>query len=375
MKFITLVETLKKAVNLAERITGRNLTLPVLNNILIATEKNEIKISATDLEIGIELTIGGKVEKEGKVVIPAKILAAFLNNLSEERITLEEEKQNLKIISGNYEAIFQGINPDDFPIIPDVRTDKYIEIEKNVFKETVGQILPTISYVSSRPELNGMLLRLEKNILKMVGTDSFRLGEKTITEDNFKTNIKDEMEMIIPLKTIQEIFRINQEDMELATIKIHPEPNQVEFLFKNIEGVRVISRLINGQYPEYSSIIPKEFENKIVFSKKDLIEIVKISGLFSGRINDIKFKLDADKKVINIEAQDPSSGKSQSSIKPKEIIGNKLEISFNYRFILDGLSSIKDEGVFVGLNKENNPGVFRGEKGDGFLYILMPIKI
>ncbi|MFA5392608.1 MAG: DNA polymerase III subunit beta [Candidatus Paceibacterota bacterium] len=376
MKFISLVENLKKAVGLAERITGKNLTLPILSNIYLTTNKNELHILATDLELGIELTVSGKVEKEGQVVIPAKTFTNFLNSLTEEKIILEAEKQALKVKSENYEATFQGINPEDFPIIPEVKTEKYIEINKNIFSEAISQVLPSIGYISTKPELCGVYFKLEKNVLTLVGTDSFRLAEKTITNNDFKTNIKDNLEIIVPMKTMQEVYRISQEGPEdINFTKIYSEVNQIQFSFKNSGEIRLVSRLINGRFPEYSSIIPKEFENEITINKKDLADAVRVAGLFCGKINDIKLTINPVQKKITIEAQDPSLGKSQNTLPVKTIKGTALEISFNYRFILDALNSIEGEEVFIGLNKENNPGLFKGDKDNSFVYVLMPIKI
>jgi len=378
MKFTTLVDNFKKAVNLAEKITGKNLTLPILSNILLKTNKNKLHLLATDLEIGIELIITGKVENEGKFIIPAKTFSIFLNNLSEEKILLEEIKGALSVKSGNYNTTFQGINPEEFPIIPETKTEKYIEMEKRDFEEALEQVIPSVGYTSPKPELNGVLFKLEnsgnKNILKLVGTDSFRLSEKIISSQKIKTNIKDDLEIIIPLRTAQEVLRIIQEEPEdgATTVKISPESNQIQFLLKN---VRLISRLINAEYPKYSSIIPSVFENQIILDKKELTEAVKIVGLFSGKINDVKFDFNPTKKQIIIEAEDPSLGKSRTSLLPADISGNQLKISFNYRFLLDGLNSIKEDEVLIGLNKEINPGLIRGKSDSTFSYILMPIKV
>jgi DNA polymerase-3 subunit beta len=378
MKFTTLVETIKRAVNSAEKITGKNLTLPILGNILLKTNKNKLHLSSTDLEIGIELIITGKIEKEGKFVVPAKTFSNFLNNLSEEKITIEEKNDVLAVKSGKYDTTFQGFNPEEFPIIPEVKTEKYLEIEKLDFEESLEQVIPSVGYTSPKAELNGVLFKLEtsggQKILKLVGTDSFRLAEKTIPSSKIKTNIKDDLEIIIPLRTAQEVLRLIQEktEDEGSVIKITPEPNQVEFSFSDM---RLVSRLINAEYPKYSSIIPNSFENQIVINKKELIEAVKIIGLFSGKVNDIKFNFNPSKKEITLEAQDPSLGKSQTIIPPKEISGNSIEINFNHRFLLDGLNSIKEDNIFLGLNKESNPGLLKGDSNDSFSYILMPIKL
>jgi len=378
MKFTTLVDNFKKAINLAEKITGKNLTLPILSNILLKTNKNKLHLLATDLEIGIELIITGKVEKEGKFIIPAKTFSMFLNNLSEEKITIEESKNVLSVKSGNYNTTFQGINPDEFPIIPETKTEKYIEIEKRDFEEALEQVIPSVGYTSPKPELNGILFKLENNtpksILKLVGTDSFRLAEKNILPQRIKTNIKNDLKIIIPLRTAQEVLRIIQEEIEEDNrmIKIFPEPNQVQFSLNN---VRLISRLINAEYPKYSSIIPSNFENQTILNRKKLIEAVKIVGLFSGRINDVMFDFNPSKKEILIEAQDPSLGKSHTVLTPEDINGSPLKISFNYHFLLDGLHSIKEDEVIIKLNKEINPGLIHGKSNDNFSYILMPIKI
>jgi DNA polymerase-3 subunit beta len=378
MKFTTLVETIKKAVNSAEKITGKNLTLPILGNILLKTNKNKLHLSATDLEIGIEIIITGKIEKEGKFVIPAKTFSDFLNNLSEEKITIEEKNNVLIVKSGKYNTTFQGFNPEEFPIIPETKTEKNLEIEKIDFEEALEQVIPSVGYTSPKAELNGILLKLEtsgsKKSLRLVGTDSFRLAEKKISSSKIKTNIKNDLEIIIPLRTAQEILRLIQEktENEESVIKIIPEPNQVEFSFSDI---RLVSRLINAEYPKYSSIIPNSFENQITVNKKELAEAVKIIGLFSGKVNDVKFNFDPSKKEIILEAQDPSLGQSQTVLMPKEMSGNSLQISFNYRFLLDGLNSLKENDIFLGLNKESSPGLIRGESDDSFSYILMPIKL
>jgi len=374
MKFTTLVDNLKKAVMLAERITGRNLTLPILSNILITSDKNKIYISATDLELGIKLAVSGKMEEEGKIAIPVKTFSSFLNSLSEEKVILKEEKNTLKVKTDNYEADFQGVSADDFPIIPSIKTEKYIEIEKNILGKAIEQILPSISYNSTKPELNGVFIKLNKSGLELVGTDSFRLARKIINTNNIKTNIKDEISVIVPLRTMQELLRILQGDTEeeSSLVRISSDPNQIQF---SLEDIRLVSRLINAEYPKYSSIIPADFENKVLISKKELLEAVKVVGLFSGKINDTKFKIDPQKKEIIIEAQDPSLGKSHTTVHPQEVSGINLDISFNYRFLLDGLNSVGEETVFLGLNKEVNPGLLRGEKDNSFIYILMPIKI
>ena len=374
MKFITLVENLKKAVGLAERITSKNITLPILNNILIETNKNKIHIKATDLELGIEINVSGKTEKEGKVVIPARIFSDFLDNLSEEKINLEAKDNNLKAESGKYKTTFQGFNSEDFPIIPEVKTDKYLEIEKIILKEGLDQVISSVSYSSNYPELSSVLFKIEKEGLKLVGTDRYRLSLKTIPLEKINTNLKEGFEVIVPLRTIQEVLKMLTEEIEdnSKIITISPDPNQIQF---STGEIRLISRLINAQYPDYNKAIPLNFENQIVLKRKDLEEAIKVTGIFSGKINDVKFKFNPSKKEVVLEAQDPTLGQSETVLEPIDIKGNPLEIRFNYRFFLDGVEASKGEEIFLGLNKENLPALIRGKEENDFIYILVPMSL
>lgn len=376
MKFITLLENFKKGINLAEKICGKNFTLPILSNLLLKVVKNKIYILATDLETGIEIVLGGKNEdskEEEKVVVPAKIFANFLNNLNEDKITLLTENQKLIIKSGKYEAEFSLLNPEDFPIIPKIKTTKFFEIDKLSLKEAFLKVIPAININASRSEITGVYFHLEDNILKIVGTDSFRLAEKTlILEKNYQEKIK----FILPVKASMEVIKMIQEGIEEEfnhqNIQIYPESNQVQF---KLGETRLMSQLINGDYPNYQSIIPQNFENSVIVDKKELIEAIKIVGLFSGKINDILLELNPNKREIILTAQDQTFGKSRTSLNVKEIKGNHLAISFDYRFLIDGINSCESDFVFLGFNKENNPALIKGEKEKDFLYVVMPIKL
>ena len=377
MKFTILLETLKKGVDLAERIAGKNFTLPILSNLLLKISKNKLHILSTDLEIGTEIILSGKNEEdkkeEEKLIVPAKIFSNFLHNLSEEKVVLEKKDQILIVKGGKYEAEFSLLNPDDFPIIPKVKTSKFIEVNKNDLKDALERVIPAININISRPEISGIYFLLENHTLKIVGTDSFRLAEKTI---NLEKNYEDKIEFILPVKAGSEIIRLIQEgpeeEFDHQNILIYPESNQVQF---NLGESRLISQIINGEYPPYQSIIPQNFENYVILNKKEILEAIKIIGLFAGKINDILINLNPDKKEISLMAQDQTFGKSKTSLKVKEISGNHLSISFDYRFLIDGIENIEDEFVFLGFNKEVNPTLIKGEKEKDYLYVVMPIKL
>jgi len=262
MKFVTLLENFKKAINLGERISGKNFTLPILSNLLIESKKNKICVSATDLEIGVEILLTGQMEEEKeneKIVVPAKILANFVNHLSEEKVLLETKNQNLIIRSGKYQAEFLTLNPEDFPIIPKVKTIKNIEVNKEEIKQSLERVIPAISPNASRSELTGVYFDLNGKTLKIVGTDSYRLAEKTIKLTN---DFSEKTNFIIPFRTAIEVSRMIadniEEELDHQNLIIYPESNQIQF---NLGNTRLISQLINGEYPQYEAIIPKEFEN------------------------------------------------------------------------------------------------------------------
>ncbi|HOK17217.1 MAG TPA: DNA polymerase III subunit beta [Candidatus Paceibacterota bacterium] len=371
MKFITLVENLKKAVVLAERITSKNITLPILSNVLIETNKNQIHLKATDLEIGAEINVSGKTEKEGKVVIPAKTFSDFLNSLPEEKIILEAKENNLKVESGKFKTIFQGYSSEDFPIIPQIKTDKFIEIEKGLLKEGLEQVILSVGYSTNFPELTSVLFKIEQEGLKLVGTDRYRLAVKTIPSEKIKTNLKEDFEALVPLRTIQEVLKMLAEKLEDESeiITISPDPNQIQFATEN---VRLISRLINAEYPNFKDAIPTNFENQVILKRTDLKEAIKVIGIFSGKVNEVKFRFNPSKKEVVLEAQDPTLGQSETLLDSVEIKGNPLDIAFNYRFFLDGLEASRGEEVFIGLNKENSPVLMRGKEESNFLYVLVP---
>jgi len=373
MKFTSLVESLKRSVVIAERATGKKLTLPILGNLLLRTEKGQLKISATDLEIGLNVYVAGKAEEDDGVAISAKTLSGFLANLSEEKVIIESKDNTLKAKSGNYEAMLQGMPYGDFPIIPEIKTDKYIEIDNDLLANSLNQVINSAGYSSGRSELNGIYIDFNEQGFKIAATDSFRLSEKSINLNHIKTNSKEGRSAIIPLRTAQEVLKICQEfkSGDGAKVKIYLDSNQILFDFGSLT---LISRLLEGNYPKYENIIPAKFETKAMVAKRSFYEAAKITGLFSSKINDIKLKIKPEQKEITIEAQDAALGQGQSKIDAK-IEGEPLEISFNYRYLLDGLNNINSNQVFIGFNQDTGPALLKASDDGSYIYILMPIKI
>lgn len=372
MKVEILKENLKNGLSVVEKIVGKNLSLPILDNVLINTEDNFLSLSSTDLETAIKLWILTKIVKKGKAVVPAKFLSSFVSLLPNEKITIEEKKQGLYIECKNFKNQIQGFNPEEFPLIPEFKNLEYIEVDNKAFCQGLAQVVDVASPSQSRPEISGIYFIFSKNSIKMVATDSFRLAEKNIV---LESPVKKDVSFILPQRPAREI--INILDGKEGKIKIYFSPNQTMFEFPMKEAphpqVQVISRLVEGEYPNYEEIIPKKFKTHVVVKRDEFLNQIKAASLFSGKINEVKIKINQQEKEIEISAQDPDIGESRSSI-PAKIEGEPIEASFNHKFLIDGLLNIKSSEVVFELSKEDGPCILKPVGDISYIYVVMPIK-
>ena len=372
MKVEILKENLKIGLSVVEKIVGKNLSLPILDNVLINTEENYLSLISTDLETAIKIWILTKIVKKGRVVVPAKFLSSFISLLPNDKITLEEKKQGLYIECKSFKNQVQGFNPEEFPLIPEFKNLDYIEIDNKKFCQGLSQIVDIASPSQSRPEISGIYLIFSKNIIKIVATDSFRLAEKSI---NLEGPIKKDVSFILPQKPAREI--INTLGEKEGKLKIYFSSNQVMFEFPMSDAphpqVQIISRLIDGEYPNYEEIIPKKFKTQVVIKRDELLNQIKAASLFSGKINEVKIKVNVENKEIEIFAQDPDIGESKSSISAK-IEGETMDTSFNHKFLIDGLSNIKSSEIMFDLSKEEGPCILKPVGDVSYIYVVMPIK-
>lgn len=380
MKLIILQEKLKEGLGMAEKITTKSLSLPILNNVLINTEKNFLNLSATDLEMGIKWWALAKTEKEGKIAVPVRLLSDFVGLMPNQKVSLEAKENTLFIDSEKYQTQIKGFNAEDFPIIPKVPEQDIIYVDNFSFCQGLSQIIEIASSSTVRPEISGIYFLFQKDLITMTATDSFRLGEKKLASETVFESVvpspPKEYSLILPQKAARETINIFGEKKE--KLKICLSPNQVMFELPMAETehpyVQLVSRLIEGDYPNYQEIIPKAFETQIILEKNEFLNQIKTASLFSGKINEVKFKIDSKKGQVEIFSQNPESGEYRSFIQGK-IKGQNLEISFNHRFLVDGLLNIKSSEVIFELNGESGPGVLRPVGDKSYLYVVMPIKL
>ncbi len=372
MKVEVLKENIKKGLTTTERVIGKNLSLPILENILIKTEKNFLHLAATDLETAIRWWSLAKIKQQGKVTVPARFLSSFISLLPKKKVLLNSKNKNLSIECQNYKTQIQGNDPEEFPLIPEIKNPESLEINNKKFNKGLSQVVDVVSPSQARPEISGLLFSFQKGNLKIVATDSFRLAEKTISLE--KKN-KKETSFILPQKPAKEIMNILG-DKE-GNIKVSFSSNQAMFECSMSETshpqVQIISKLIEGEYPNYQEIIPDDFKTHITLKKDEFLNHIKAASLFSGKINEIKFGIKPSKNKIEITAQDPDVGKSTSSLKAK-IDGKPLEISYNHKFLIDGLSNISSSEVVFDLSKKEGPSVLKPVGDKSYIYVVMPIK-
>ena len=377
MKIIILKDNLKEGLNAVVRAVSENNNLPILKNILIKTFNNKIKIIATNLEIAISKIVSGKIIEEGSITIPFSVLNGIITNLDSEKVSLESKGNSLILKTDNYEATIQSLNEEEFPIIPEIgNTKNHLKISMEVFNDAISKIVNCAQISEIRPEISGVLFDYQISSLKLAATDSFRLAEKTLFDKDFKADFNTGFKAIIPLKTIQEVPRIFSSKGGSASggkdenLYIYFDDNQV--LFKG-EDLEIISRLIDGNFPDYDPIIPKTLETESIINKESFMNAVRLVSNFSGKVNDVKLKSKEGKKVMEVSSATQHLGENHYLV-PMKSKGNDFEVVFNWRFLLEGLKSFNSEDVILGLNGDQRAAVIKSQKDFSYFYILMPIK-
>ncbi|XOB41243.1 MAG: DNA polymerase III subunit beta [Candidatus Nealsonbacteria bacterium] len=372
MKINILKEKLKEGIGIVEKISQKSLTLPVLQNTLLKTEKNFLKLSTTNLESAINWWGLVKIEKQGEICIPTRFLSNFLNLLPNKPISLNIENFIMDLVCDNYKTKIKGINPEEFPIIPQLKEGQTIKIDNLSFCQALSQIINIPSVSTARPEISGIYFIFESNLIKMVATDSFRLAEKKIFID---TKISKRHSLILPQSAAKEIISVFSEKQ--GDLKICFSPNQILFEYMmsgvNHPQIQFISRLIGGEYPNYEEIIPKKYKTEVQVQKKELLNQIKGASLFSGKVNEVKLKISPKSNKIEVLSQSPDLGEYKSFF-IGDVKGDDLVVSFNHRFLIDGITEIRKDKLSFELTDEDGPAALKPLGDEDYLYIIMPIK-
>ncbi len=363
MKLECQVEKIKNGISQVERITGKNLTLPVLNSVLLIASSKSLKLRATNLSLGIEVEIPAKVEKEGVVAISGSTLGGIFSNISQnESVFIEENNGNLVIKTKKSQIKLKCQPHDDFPTIPRV-AGSIFEIESKKFMDGIKSVYYSSSPSDIKPEISSVFIYSNEDNLVFVSTDSFRLAEKKIKVKK----IEEILGIIIPFKNVSEILRIFGDFT--GNIEVCFNKNQISF---STDNIYLTSRVIDGVFPDYRQIIPKNSETTVVVLKQDLLNALKLSNIFSDKFNQINLTIKPKEKVFELSSLNNDVGENKTYL-DAAIEGKEVTLSFNYKYFLDCFQSINTDSVLIKLSGSTLPITVAPVSDQSFTYLIMPM--
>ncbi len=368
MKCIIISENLKKALSIIDHATGKDSTLPILGSFLISAENGVITITGTNLEVGMQTTLRGTIHTQGQVVVPARPFLGYSATLpKDEKVTIESEGNDAKIITQSHESLFKGYPPEDFPPFPVVRELYALTCKGSDLSGVLKRTIFSVSKTTVKPELASISFSFEREILTLAATDSFRLSEEKIKPIKFSAKLS-KTSFLVPVTSCEELVRlIDYSDDENTEFLI----GKGEICIKSNDVV-LYSRLTEGTFPDYQQIIPQKFTTSLVVSRSVLAGNMKRASVFANKLSGISIALNPKQKTLTIESKN-SLGTHKASV-AADIQGEALTMVFNYHYFLDGIESYTEDALFLGLNSESQPLLIRPAKKEGSIYIIMPMK-
>jgi DNA polymerase-3 subunit beta len=377
MKVSCLQENLHKGLQTVGKAVANKTTLPVLNNILVSTDGGRLKLTATNLEVGITNWIGCQVEEEGAITVPAKLLVDFVSSLPNDKISmsLDERTRTLSLKCARYEANIKGISADEFPIIPEMTEKPVAQIPAPLLKEMITQVAFAASGDDSRPVLAGVYVQIEGREMTMAAADGFRLA-KRVTQLDAPTDTA--LKLIIPARSMTELARALPDDegenAEPVSIVLTSNRNQVLFRHENLE---VTSRLVEGNYVDIQRVIPTDWATRTVISTSELLKAVRMASIFakdSANIVRVQVEPGADTTpgVITVSANAAEVGDNTSQL-DCSVDGEAGQIALNGRFLVDVLGVVTTPQVAIETKTYQSPAVVKPVGEDGYLHVVMPM--
>ncbi len=348
-----------------EKITGKSASLPVLANLVIETQGDFVIAKATNLDIGVEAKTKAKIEKEGRVIVSGHTLLSFLNNLpkKEKEIAFLVEDGNIKIETESSKTKIKTYSEDEYPTIPEVRTSKVVKIDSKKFLDGLRSVWYAASVSSIKPELASIYVFKDGDDVVFVATDSFRLAEKKIKV----SGLADFGNILIPFKNAVEIIRVF--DGVDGEIEIFIDEDQI--------GIRnsdtyLVSRIVDGNFPDYKQIVPKAFTTKVSILKEDFSQAIKMVNIFADKFSQANFEVSVIKETLTINSENQEKGNSNNIVGIKAE-GEDVSVNFNFKYIQDCLTSIDSDSLVFEFNGKTKPLVIRGMKDGSFMYLVMPM--
>lgn len=365
MELSVTQENFARALSAVGRVASTKTQLPILSNILLRTDGNRLLVAATNLEIATTQYIGAKIAKPGAITVPARLISEFVSSLPKGTIELKIVGENIHLTSGKYHSIINGVIADDFPELPTINEDNSVTYSINTeeFKQAVSQTIITASSDSTRPVLTGVYWHAHDGWIYLAATDGYRLSERRLVET------KSEISAIIPTQTLQEVLRTIVEDID--TIDILFDESQVRF---RINEAEIISRLVDGNFPDYRQLIPAKSEINAVMNKSDFTRVNKIAGLFARESGgSVTVTIDGDAKTVSLHSIASEFGENTSEL-DAEVDGSG-QVTLNSRYLTEALSAVDADTISFSFSGKLSPIIIKSIKEDtNYYHVIMPLK-
>ena len=372
MKVTCLQENLARGLGIVGRAVALRSTLPITSNVLISTEHGRIKLAATNLDIALSCWIGGQIEDEGAITVPARLLTDFVNSLPAEKIqmTLAPRSRQVKLVCARNEASIGGMDADDFPPIPAVEGDA-LEIDAKMLREAISQVVFSAATDDSRPVLTGVDLVVEGNKLTLAAADGFRLAVRHL---ELKKKTAERQEVIVPARALAELNRLLQDQEEPVAMTFNANKTQVLFRLKDVE---LVAQLIQGTFPDYSRLIPKEWGSRAVVEVRDFLQETKIASIFARDGSGIvRITFEAGEGgapgEMKVSARAEEIGDNEGRL-DAAVEGEASKIAFNGKSLQEVLQVLDGGRVALETTGPSQPGVIRPLDNDTYVHVVMPM--
>jgi DNA polymerase-3 subunit beta len=373
MKLSCLQENLNRGLNIVGRAVATRTTLPITNNVLITTDQSRLKLVATNLEVAISCWIGAKIEEEGSITVPARLLTDFVNSLPSEKvdINLSRSTKTLELRCARFEARVSGTDAKDFPPIPKVDDGAALKIDVESLRQGINRVAFAAATEESRPVLTGVDAQFDGKLLTLAAADGFRLAVYKLP---LPTKVAEKTEVIIPARTLAEVSKLAAEQDEPVEIMVNSNKSQVMFRLKNIE---IVSQLVQGNFPQYSQLIPQGQNTRVVLDAAAFLRAAKTASIFARDGSGIV-------RIVISKGEELTPGKVIISARSEEIgddvgeidavvVGEDAKIAFNGKYLMDVLSALHESEVSLEVTNPSSPSVIRPVGTDNYIHVIMPM--
>jgi DNA polymerase-3 subunit beta len=370
---------LARGLSIVGRAIASRPTLPVLSHVLLATEEGQLKLAATDLEQSIVCWIGAKVEDEGAITVPARLLGDLVNSLPTERIELSLDDQTLHLRCAKNEADIKGIDAQEFPLLNQMGDEFQMLLDPGTFRSMISQVVFAAATDESRPILTGVLARFDDDILTMAAADGFRLS---IRQARLADPVSEALSVVIPAKSLNELARVSAEEEEPIGVYVNPARSQILFHLQGdaganqgrIFGIDLVSQLIEGNFVNYRQIVPQSFSTRTVLDTDAFLRACRTANIFArNEANVIHLSATpSDGGSVHITATSAEMGDSAIDL-DADVEGDEIVIAFNVRFLMDVLSVMDSAQVVLETSTSTRPGLLRPVGTDEFTHVIMPM--